>query len=169
MADRIRLARPGDEQTLAHIQTESWKAAFCDILPRDVMEKYTEIEFVTKIYRKLLETGKGNGYILELDGEAHGIAWWDAARAEDMPDTAELICIHSLPGNWRKGYGSKLMDRCLKDMAAAGYTRVMLWVFEENRRARAFYEAMGFAATGRSQPAFGAAEMCYEKKAARPE
>ena len=34
MQDRIRKAIPGDEKVLAYIQTESWKAAFADILPR---------------------------------------------------------------------------------------------------------------------------------------
>ena len=31
---KIRKAEPGDEKILAHIQTESRKAAFADILPR---------------------------------------------------------------------------------------------------------------------------------------
>ena len=80
-----------------------------------------------------------------------------------MPGYAELICIHSLQRNWRSGYGSRMMEAVLRDMTAAGYSKVMLWVFEENHRARRFYEANGFTASGRTKDGFGAAEVCYEK------
>lgn len=159
----IRQVKQGDELTLAHIQVESWKAAFHDILSEEVLAKYTDIENSANMYRQLLEENKGNGYILEIDGKAHCIAYWDATREKDRPDAAEIICIHSLQDNWGKGYGSKMMDRLLTDIAAAGYTKVMLWVFEENERARSFYEAKGFYATEKTQPAFGSSEICYEK------
>ena len=159
----IRRVGQGDEQTLAHIQTESWKAAFRGILDEDTLQKSTDIGHVTEMYRKLLAEGKGNGYILEIEGKAHCIAYWDKARDSDFADAAEIICIHSLQSNWRKGFGSRMMDRLLKDIAAAGYSKVVLWVFEENRRARGFYEAKGFIATEKTKSALGTAEICYEK------
>ena len=160
----IRRVKQGDEQTLAYIQTESWKAAFRDILAEDILQKSTDIGRAAEMYRKLLAEKKGNGYILEIEGKAHCIAYWDKARDSDMAGVAEIICIHSLQGNWRKGFGSRMMDRLLRDIAAAGYSRVVLWVFEENRRARAFYEAKGFAVTDKIKPALGTTEICYEKK-----
>lgn len=47
-----------------------------------------------------------------------------------MTGYAELICIHSLQDNWRKGYGSKMMEQILSDMEKAGYAHALLWVFE---------------------------------------
>ena len=160
----IRRVKQGDEQALAYIQTESWKAAFRDILAEDILQKSTDIGRAREMYRKLLTENKGNGYILEIEGKAHCIAYWDKARDGDIADAAEIICIHSLPDNWRKGYGSRMMNRLLNDIAAVGYSKVVLWVFEENRRARAFYEAKGFAVTDKIKPALGATEICYEKK-----
>lgn len=113
------------------------------------------------MYKRLLEEQKGNGYILELDGKPHCIAWWDATREKGMPDFAELICIHSLRSNWRKGYGSMMMDRILRDAQNAGYKRIMLWVFDNNARAIGFYRVHGFVASGKKQPAFGAVEEMY--------
>ena len=159
----IRRVQKGDEQTLAYIQTESWKAAFRDILTEDALRKSTEIGHVTDMYKKLLGENKGNGYILEIEGKAHCIAYWDKARDGDMADAAEIICIHSLQDNWRKGYGSRMMDRLLYDIAAAGYSRALLWVFEENRRARAFYESNGFAVNGKTKLALGTRSICCEK------
>ncbi len=116
MAYLIRKVEVGDETTLAYIQTESWKAAFKNILSEELLQKSTEITRVTAMYKRLLAESIGNGYILEVDEKPHCIAWWDRARGIDMSDYAELICIHSLPNKWRKGYGTKMMDKVLKDI-----------------------------------------------------
>ena len=157
----IRRAESGDEACLAHVQTESWKAAFAGIVPAELLAQCTSIERAEKMYARLLAEQQGNGYILELDGKPHCVAWWDAAREEDMPGAAELRCIHSLPENWRRGCGSRMMERVLADVKAAGYTKLLLWVFTDNVRAIRFYEAQGFTFGGRKQPAFGTTEEIY--------
>lgn len=83
-AVQIRKVRAGDEQALAYVQTESWKAAFKEIVPADLLSKCTQLERATAMYKRLLAEQKGNGYMLELDGKPHCIAWWDAARDADM-------------------------------------------------------------------------------------
>jgi len=80
----IRRATAGDEQILAYIQTESWKAAFQNILEPEDLKQCTNLERATAMYQKLLDAEKGNGYILEVEGKPHCIAWWDAARDQDM-------------------------------------------------------------------------------------
>ena len=158
--ERVHL---GEESILAYIQTESWKSGFKDILTAELLQTYTQLDKVTAMYRRLLEQNIGNGYLLKVEGEPHCIAWWDATREKDMPDYAELICIHSLQSRWRKGYGSKMMDAVLSDIAAASYSKVMLWVFEDNMRARQFYEAHGFTNNGMVKSSFDVTELCYEK------
>lgn len=157
----IRKVMPGDETVLAYIQTESWKAAFKDILEEEELTRCANFDRATQMYQRLLEEQKGNGYILEISGKGHCIAWWDTSREGDMPDYAELICIHSLQDNWSKGYGSKMMDRVLTDIAEAGYKKVMLWVFEKNTRARKFYEAKGFVKGEKSKTIKDVTEVIY--------
>ena len=164
MGFSIRKAEKGDEVSLAHIQTESWKAAFKGILEDEILDKCTEMEPTIRMYKKLLDADKGNGYILEVDGRPHCIAWWDRSRTESMSEYAELICIHSLQSNWRKGYGSKMLNRVLHDMIKEGYDRGMLWVFRDNIRARKFYEANGFVTHGMIKPGTYPEEICYEKQ-----
>lgn len=159
----IRNAVLGDEQTLAYIQTESWKEAFRGIVPADILSQCTKMDKTAEMYHKVLTAGRGRGYILEVNGRPHGIAWWGAARDEEMEGYAELICIHSLRDNWHKGYGKQLMERILEDIKQAGYHKMMLWVFDNNAPAISFYQSLGFAATGRQQPAFGAMEEMYTK------
>lgn len=164
MSFLIRTVQPGDEGHLAHIQTESWKAAFRDILSGEVLERVTSIDGATAMYRRLLEAQIGHGYLLEVDGVPHCMAWWDRSREEDRPDDAELICIHSLQENWRKGYGSRMMEAVLSDIRSVGYSKVMLWVFTDNHRARRFYESQGFVTSGKTKPCFDTEEICYEKE-----
>ena len=81
-----------------------------------------------------------------------------------MSDYAELICIHNLQDSWRKGCGTQMMNRIMDDMKAAGYDKVMLWVFTNNVRARKFYESCGFVTYGKVKPCFETEEICYERK-----
>ena len=131
----IRKVQQGDELDLAYIQTESWKAAFKDILPTEILQTSTDLNRATAMYKQLLDENVGNGYILEADSHPHCIAWWDMARDSDMPDYAELICIHSLQDNWRKGFGTQMMSRVManevvgvheQDVGAAGKLKAMV-------------------------------------------
>lgn len=160
----IRKVKKGDSTTLADIQVRSWREAFSHIIPPEFIEKFLDIDYVSGIYERLLKENKGNGYIMEVEGHSHCIAYWDKARNFDTNDMAELICIHSLPDNWRKGYGKIMMERVLCDISLQGYTKVVLWVFKENERARLFYEACGFEETDECKESLGATEMLYMKR-----
>lgn len=160
----IRKAHAGDEKILAYIQTESWKAAFSEILDDDTLKKYTDIDRITRMYARDLANNTGNTYILSVEGKPHCIAYWDGARDELFAGKAELYCIHSLRDGWHKGYGSMMMDRILQDVESAGYSEVVLWVFKDNHRARSFYESKGFSLTDISKHLFETEEVAYAKQ-----
>ena len=160
----VRRAVPGDEEILARIQTESWKSGFAGILPPDVLERSTNVEKARKMYVSVLEGGIGEGWILSLDGQPRAIAFWSRSREEDLPEYAELICIHSLQDTWRKGLGSVLIRQVFDRMREEGYRKVMLWVFEENRRARKFYQHFGMNPTDRKKEFAGVYERMYTGK-----
>lgn len=157
----IRKVKNGDEKALAYIQTESWKNAFNTILSKEDLEKYTNIDKAIEMYNKLLSENIGNGYILSINDVPHCIAYWDKARDEDMKQYSELICIHSLCANWGRGYGSMMMEYILREIKTAGFNKVMLWVFEENNRARKFYENHGFILTEKSKKFCDSIEVMY--------
>ncbi len=160
----IRRVKKGDSAILAYIQVASWKQAYSHIIPQEYLEKFLDIDYVTSIYERLLSNNTGNGYIMYIEGHSHCIAYWDKARNFDLNDMAEIICIHSLPNNWRKGYGTIMMDKMLYDIKLQGYTKVILWVFKDNEPARSFYEACGFKETGECKESLGAIEISYIKE-----
>lgn len=44
-----------------------------------------------------------------------------------------------------KGYGKHLFKRRVEELKALGYDKIILWVLEDNKRARTFYEKNGFS------------------------
>ena len=160
---KIRKANPGDEKILAYIQTESWKAAFSDILSAEKLERCTNIEKAEEMYKWVLNNPDIHMLIESVDSKPHCIAAWSLNRNDLGEHVAELVCIHSLCDNWKKGYGSIMMEHVLAEMKSAGYSEVILWVFEKNMRARMFYEKYGFSVTEQKQEAVGETEIMYKK------
>lgn len=56
-----------------------------------------------------------------------------------------------------------MMDVVLEDIKKSGYSEVVLWVFRDNLRARAFYEAKGFVLNDVAKAAFDSEEVLYSK------
>lgn len=160
----IRKAISGDEQVLACIQTESWKAAFAGILSPEELVRCTDLQKAEQMYHGVLRREGCNMAIELVNDQPHCIAAWGTNRC-DLGDTVgELICIHSLQNNWAKGYGSAMMEYVLAQLQQANYESVILWVFEANTRARKFYEKHGFERTEQKKMANGIAELMYMKK-----
>ena len=159
----IRKVKVGDANTLAFIQTESWKSAFNRILSKEDLDRYTDMNRAITLYSKLLNENIGNGFILTIDENPHCIAYWDKTRDDEMEGYSEIICIHSLCDNWGKGYGTEMMNHILRDIKNSGFSKVMLWVFKENHRARKFYEKHGFVLTEKSKEFSTAIEVMYCK------
>ena len=160
---KIRKAEPGDEKILAHIQTESWKAAFADILSPEELVRCTNQQKAEQMYHSVLRREGCNMAIEFVADQPHCIAAWGKNRC-DLGDTVgELICIHSLQNNWAKGYGSAMMEYVLARFKQEGYKFVILWVFEANTRARKFYEKHGFRLTEQKKLANGITELMYAR------
>lgn len=66
----------------------------------------------------------------------------------------EEVLAYIQTESWKAGF---------KDILNAGYSKVMLWVFEDNTRARLFYEKHGFKTKGKVKANTEPKEICYEK------
>lgn len=160
----IRNAEKGEEEILAWVQTESWKATFSGILPENELEKATCLTKVKEMYRKILEQGSVKIKVGFIEGIPHCIAGWRQSYNQKGTQTAKLICIHSMQAHWGQGFGSQMIKEILQNMKGEGYAEVMLWVFEENSRARRFYEKHGFHQNQARKVIHGITEVMYNRK-----
>ncbi len=143
----VRLAQASDIKALAKVQTSSWKVAFKSILSADVLEQYTDVKSCTQMLQGVLDESKGNLYIAYLNGEPCGEIFW----CDDNEETAEIVAVHSLESSWGTGVGQAMFNKVLLDIKASDKSKVYLWVFEKNMRARRFYEKYGFIHNGETK------------------
>lgn len=158
----LRPAIPEDAPVLARIQTEAWNAAFGGILSPEALAQATNPEEAQAMHAFVLEHQLAHVSLQCIDGTPQGMTAWSENRNNLGCDTAELICIHSLPQFWGHGYGAHMIQHALEEAKHAGYVRLVLWVFEGNERARRFYEKHSFHLTERKQENLGATEVMYE-------
>jgi ribosomal protein S18 acetylase RimI-like enzyme len=75
-----------------------------------------------------------------------------AGLDEDEPTIGQLSRLYVDPSHWRLGIGRRLFDAGLAYLRERGCAGARLWVLADNRRARAWYERMGWTATGERKP-----------------
>lgn len=78
----------------------------------------------------------------------------------------ELLHFGTAKSTWGSGLAGQAHDEVLDRLCKQGHLRAQLWVFEENGRARHFYESRGWVPTGQRrrstfppQPVL----VCYER------
>ena len=151
MVMEIRNATAGDMKLLGHIMAVSFRSAFCEFVSQQTLDACAQEDNCTK----LLEDVFSQGNMHFLIGEDSGMLVWQPTE-----DGAEIVAIHSLPESWGSGLGHVMIEKALEQI---GNVSVSLWAFEDNRRARRFYEKHGFYWDGsrRISEFDGAAEVRY--------
>lgn len=146
----IRRASKEDAPALAEILTKSWMSAYADILPPAELKSSADKERYAAIFSTMTNHPE-NHFFLALCGDRPcGMALYSPARDADLPDYAELIAVYTLQEHWGTGLGQTLMEKVLKELIGV-YNDVALWVFQDNTRARRFYEKFGFAPDGKQK------------------
>jgi ribosomal protein S18 acetylase RimI-like enzyme len=97
------------------------------------------------------------------DGTAAGFAAIEPV-AESSETIAQVNYIGVRPQLWGQGIGETLLLETLRRLKAAGYIRVELSVYLDNRKAVALYERLGWRPVGRPapHPRTGKPEQRYE-------
>lgn len=83
--------------------------------------------------------------VAERDGEVVGFTY---VGPSETPGQPELYAIHVAPELVGTGLGRQLMGGALAELREIGGGRAVLWVLEENERARRFYDRGGWVADG---------------------
>ena len=148
MEFQIRRATYNDLVSLATIQTHSWKSAFNDILSNNTLNKYTDLDKCVKVLENVYKSNNGYLYIASINEKPCAELFWRIGT--EFEQSAEIVALHSIPESWGCGVGKAIMDKAINDIFDNGLKTVYLWVFEQNKRARRFYEKYGFVADGAS-------------------
>lgn len=124
---------------ISNIYESSWKYAYKDIIPQDYLDSIPTGRWANSINR----IGMNNLVVIE-NGNIIGTASFCKSRWEQYSNYGEIVSIYFLPAYMGKGYGQHLMKKCIEELNVLGYDNILLWVLEDNQRARRFYEKNGF-------------------------
>lgn len=121
------------------IYESSWKYAYKGIIPQDYLDSIPTGRWANSISKAGM-----NNLILIENGMIIGTASFCKSRWEKYSDYGEIVSIYFLPDHIGKGYGRLLLNKCIEELKQCGFSKVLLWVLEDNHRARKFYEKNGF-------------------------
>jgi GNAT superfamily N-acetyltransferase len=148
-APQIRRATPADAETLAMIQVHGHRWAYATLLPQPA----SDVEWIarrTEVWGRLLAPDDpGRAFLAERDARAVGFVTIGPSDDPTLPaTTGMLFALYLEPDAIGSGVGRALLAYAVDALAAAGFADAVLWVLEQNARARRFYEIAGWRADG---------------------
>jgi GNAT superfamily N-acetyltransferase len=159
----VRLATADDSSSIESVRIHAWRAAYRHAFPPEELDALP-IDPERWRSRLRLPPPGWSTFVCEHDGEVVGFASVGPSRDED--GLGELYAIYVAPESWSTGAGRALIEAA-EEQLASEYPSALLWVLEENPRARRFYERAGWAADGarKAEERFGvrAPEVRYRK------
>ena len=149
----IRNAEFEDMKRMGHIMSVSFRTAFSEFVTPQTLDACAREEQCADLLEGIFREGK----VHFLMGDNSGMLAW-----QNGENGAEIIAIHSLPESWGSGLGQAMLTGAMEQI---GDQPVFLWAFEENKRARRFYEKNCFRWDGseRVSEFDGAMEVRYVK------
>jgi GNAT superfamily N-acetyltransferase len=132
----LAIRRSGRDEAETHfaIQRAASLAGLAHIYPPD------EFPYPDDAIRERWREATGTVLLAERDGRALGVA---------MVEACWLHGLYVAPDAWGTDVAPALHDAALAELADCA--EVKLWVLEENRRARRFYEKSGWRPNGTSR------------------
>lgn len=131
----IRKAQSEDLGEITRIYVDAWKQVYAGIMPEEFLNNM-RWEGQVKKWQAILDQGKKEIYVFEVDGKIAGFA------SGSLTDSthAEIETLYFDVPYRGKGYGSRMLDYMLHDFGKG--RRVSLWCVKENPN-RVFYEVQG--------------------------
>ena len=133
------------ERAVCHVS--SWRSAYKGIVPDEVLDNLS-VEELSEKFKSRLENKDILFYFAIYDSKIIGHFNFCKSRDEDKPNAGEIWGFYLTEKFWGKGCGRQMMDYTIDVLKNMGYNEVILWVLEENNRARRFYEKCGYVFDG---------------------
>jgi len=139
----VRRARPEDAAAIAAIHVRTWQAAYEHVFGAERLAGLDPERRRLGWERALSErVDEEDVFVAEEDGDV--VAFASSGPARDEPGEGELYAIYALPQAWGGEAGAELMLATLDALRGRGFPGALLWVLEDNPRARRFYEREGW-------------------------
>ena len=152
----VRPASPQDAPDIARIQLVTWRTAYREVLPPELLDDWDE-EGATTAWRNAAAAPPtpGHGLLVAHEGTtpvgfaAFGPAELTAGeQSHPAGPTTELTTLLVEPRWGRRGHGSRLLAGVVDIAVAAGTARLQTWLLEPDAVSAQFLESAGWAPDG---------------------
>ncbi len=142
------------------MHVETWQAAYAHALPPEQLQALSVEEAVER-HRSRPPT-----FVAERGGEILGFVAVGSSR--DPGTGGELFAIYVHPEHWGTGVGRALIEAGEEELRRLGHQDAILWVLDDNPKARRFYALAGWSLDGTARGihifGFDVSEVRYAKR-----
>ena len=139
----IRPGKAEDAIPVARVHVETWQQAYDHVFPRERLAAISAAD-------RARFWEPEHSLVAEVDDKIVGFVSVGPSRDEDAE--GELYAIYVHPERWGTGVGRALIEAGEERLRELGHRDVVLWVLDDNPRARRFYEAAGWSTDGTERP-----------------
>ena len=124
----------------------TWQVAYEHVFGAERLAGVT-VEQRLPMWLQILQNAEQTALVAE-DVDGRVIGWCTVGPSRDADADGELWGIYVLSDAWGSGAGVALMTAGVAALRESGCREVILWVLEDNPRARRFYEREGWVLDG---------------------
>ncbi|MEV7169495.1 GNAT family N-acetyltransferase [Streptomyces sp. NPDC093224] len=153
----VRAMTGADIEAVSAIRVTGWRTAYAGVVPRTWLERMTVEEDARERRRRFASAPAGVYDLVAVDAGGAVVGWACLGSGPDEgaggtgTRTGELYALYVLPALVGSGVGRALIEAVHARARELGLGRLLLWVLDDNARARRFYERAGYAADGAVQ------------------
>ena len=152
----VRAATPADARAIAAVHVGTWQEAYAHVFPAEFLDALS-IDRRAEMWTRAATTAPEDLLVATDDGRIIGFVC--VGPSEDEEGAGELYAIYVERSHWGTGAGAALMDAAVERLRAGGFAEAILWVLDDNPRARRFYERHGWRVDGRRRERIGEIEV----------
>ncbi len=154
----VRPAELADADQIARIQLTTWRSAYRDLLPAEVLDGLSADD-AAQTWRQTISQGPAQVFVA-TEGTWHvgfcaaGPAPQEESAGADgtpVPDADQVALVSTLlvePRWGRRGHGGRLLATAGAAMRTAGTARGICWIAEGDKASLSFYERTGWVRDG---------------------
>ncbi len=136
----IRTAKMPDAESLERIHRESWRNAYCGIIPHEQLQKMIDRRSISW-WRRAIHSGDSI-LVLEAVGKIAGYATLGRARCQSAQQ-GEIYELYLDPVYQGLGFGEMLFEACRANLDGRRLRGLIIWVLADNAAALEFYKKRG--------------------------